>query len=309
MRVDFVDEIGDSWQEFAVIHPKLIDYLEINKIREDLVKTYYESSTKEEQHNLVEEITKFISENETPWSGSEAPNIDWTKRVEIQGIIQKYITHSISSTINLPEKVSVEEVSKIYLESWKKGLKGITVYRDGSRSGVLITKSEPKSEFNHNDAPKRPKSLPAEAYITKSKGEDYTVIIGLLEDKPYEIFAYKGKGFSGHGELLKAKKGEYFFVQGELVSKITDNLTDEQEAITRGYSGWLRHGGNSKYVVEQLNKSKGSLVDFTKSLARVLKKYIPEGENSTLSCENCGGELIFQEGCLQCKSCGNSKCG
>ena len=245
----------------------------------------------------------------SPWYGSTANDIDWIKRVEIQSIIQKYITHSISSTINLPQDVTEEEVSKIYLESWHRGLKGITVYRDGSRSGVLVsTNTKSNDEFSQHDAPKRPKKLKSDVFHVTSKGERFTVVVGLLDDKPYEVFCSSCEQFKHwvSGYLLKKTKGHYEFEGQPLIL----NITDEEDALTRMISTALRHGANIKFVVEQLNKSGGTIVSFSKAIARTLKKYIPDGEVSTMKCQDCGSSnVIFQEGCQSCKDCGSSKCG
>lgn len=303
VRVDFTDQNGDTWQEFAVIHPQFQEWIKIwyNDVACGM-KTLDEL-TKDD----LEKAFKF-----SPWYQSTANDIDWIRRVEIQSVIQKYITHSISSTINLPNDVSVEEVYKIYMESWKQGLKGITVYRDGSRSGVLVsTESKDKEEFHYHDAPKRPKDLIAEAHITKVKGESFNVIVGLMDNKPYEIFITSNSEIKGNGIIVKSKKGEYDFVFEENKHKIlTDNITDEQAAITRLVSTSLRHGADIKFIVEQLNKCDGDLFSFTKALSRVLKKYIPDGAKSTVHCHDCGSDnVIFEEGCNKCLDCSSSKCG
>ena len=302
VKIDFTDESGDTWQEFPVLHPKFKEWIlnhtdgscfNTDLLSPELLKVYFESS---------------------PWYGSTANDIDWIKRVEIQGIIQKYTTHSISSTINLPNDVSEEEVSKIYLESWKKGLKGITVYRDGSRSGVLVAATENKGrdEFNYVDAPKRPKELKCKIHTTNANGKKYNVIVGLLNNKPYEVFVTEY--FTHEQELIlkKINKGRYDLIKdGETYSEsITSEMTDEQAAITRLVSVSLRHGADIKFIVEQINKCDGDLFSFTKGLVRVLKKYIPDGAKSTVKCNDCGSEqVIFQEGCQTCQSCGSSKCG
>ena len=308
-RVDFVDELGDSWQEFPIIHPQLLKYLKINNVNFN-----FEPKNKKEQDELVLNINEYLNNNNTPWSGSTANDIDWIKRVEMQSIIQKYTTHSISSTINLPNNVSEEEVSKIYLESWKKGLKGITVYRDGSRSGVLVSATENKGrdEFNYVDAPKRPKELKCKIHTTNANGKKYNVIVGLFNDKPYEIFVTEY--FTHEQELIlkKINKGRYDLIKdGETYSEsITSEMTDEQAAITRLVSVSLRHGADIKFIVEQINKCDGDLFSFTKGLVRVLKKYIPDGAKSTVKCHDCGSEnVIFEEGCNKCLDCGSSKCG
>ena len=301
VKVDFIDELGDTWQEFPVLHPKFKDWIKIE----------YKTITNEDIE-LFDNKTLQDFFFRSPWYGSTANDIDWIKRVEIQSIIQKYITHSISSTINLPNNVSEEEVSKIYLESWKKGLKGITVYRDGSRSGVLVsTENKGRDEFDYIDAVKRPRVLEAEAYATKVGGVSHSVVIGLFHGKPYEIFIDSSENrLSGSGELIKKSKGSYFFKQGDITLDISSNMTDEQSAITRLVSTSLRHGADIKFIVEQINKCDGDLFSFTKGLARVLKKYIPDGAKSTVTCQDCGSEnVIFEEGCNSCKDCGSSKCG
>ena len=305
-RVDFTDELGVKWQEFPVFHPKFKDWIETTA---DFTEQFNAGLiTKVEDFNKATLQSLF---EQSPWYKSTANDIDWVKRVEIQGIIQKYITHSISSTINLPNDVSEEEVSRIYLESWKQGLKGITVYRDGSRSGVLVsTENKDRDTFDYVDAVKRPKELDAEVHITKVGGIPYYVIVGLLNDKPYEIFIENRQIPQGKGKMVKQSRGNYKFIQNGYEQVITAEMTDEQAAITRLASTSLRHGADIKFLVEQLNKTPGDLFSFTKGLARVLKKYIPDGAKSTIKCNDCGSEqVIFQEGCQTCQSCGSSKCG
>lgn len=303
-RVDFTDQNGDTWQEYPVMMAGFKEWYITeaqSKHCPEIAIAALERATKEQ----LEEIYKL-----SPYYGSTANDINWVRRVEIQGIIQKYITHSISSTINLPSDVTEAEVSEIYLESYKKGLKGITVYRDGSRSGVLVSNdSKPKGNFEYVDAIKRPDTLDAEMYVVSAKGSKFTIIIGLLDNKPYEVFGFDytpEDGKSKKGKLSKKAKGKYFFNDME----ISCEMSDEQAAITRLVSTSLRHGADIKFIVEQLNKTDGDLFSFTKGLARVLKKYIPEGAKSTVSCLDCGSDqVIFQEGCQSCQSCGSSKCG
>lgn len=301
-RVDFVDEIGDKWQEFPVLHPKFKEWIWI---------TYDEPFRKIDLYSK-EELQKLFEES--PWYGSTANDIDWVKRVEMQGIIQKYISHSISSTINLPSDVTEEEVSEIYLEAYKKGLKGVTVYRDGSRSGVLV--SEPtttsREEFEYIDAVKRPRILSVEIHTTVSRGEKWNVLVGLMNNKPYEVFALPHFTDETKLSLKKVNKGRYDLLkEKETYSEdITSEMNNEQEIITRLISTSLRHGADIKFIVEQLSKSHGDITSFNKAIARVLKKYIPDGAKSTVSCQDCGGtNVIFEEGCNKCKDCGSSKCG
>jgi len=298
---DFIDQSGDRWKEYFVLHPKFKLWIEMNwetLLDADLIGSV-ESLSKE---TLVELYEK------SPWYKSIANDIDWIKRIKVQLVIQNYTTHSISSTINIPADISKEKVAEIYIAAHENNLKGVTIYREGSRTGVLVNK---ESEFKVVHAPKRPKELDAEAFHTIVKGEGFTVVIGLLDEKPYEFFAYRGNGIVGKGKIVKKKRGNYIFSNESEQMPLTDNLTSEQEAITRGYSYGLRHSGNVKFAVEQLNKTKGDLTSFNKAIARVLKKYIPEGESATgATCKNCGANtLIYEEGCQKCTSCLNSKCG
>lgn len=304
VRVDFTDQNGDTWQEFPVLHPKFKDWYIVKAQCEHaphIALEALERATKEDLQKIFEQ---------SPWYRSTANDIDWVKRVEIQSIIQKYITHSISSTINLPEDVSLDSVSEIYLESWKKGLKGITVYRDGSRSGVLVsTENKGRDEFEYIDATKRPKELDAEVHMTKVGGKSYNVFIGLLNDKPYEVFLEEGSLANSKGKIIKAKKGVYNYCVDDLCVPISSEMTDEQAAITRLVSTSLRHGADIKFIVEQLQKTPGDIFSFTKGLARVLKKYIPDGAKSTVKCLECGSEnVVFENGCNMCKDCGGGSC-
>lgn len=307
VRVDFTDQNGDKWQEFPVLHPKFKDWI-----------LWYDRANGSKIENMNKEVLQYFFEL-SPYYKSTANDIDWVKRVEIQGIIQKYITHSISSTINLPNSVTEAEVSEIYMESWKKGLKGITVYRDGSRSGVLITEStkDKQDTFEYRDAPKRPKELPCDIHHLKIKDEKFTVLIGMLDNKPYEVFVIPyeiGKNYKT-GFLNKQKSGKYNLTVSideelPLIFDVAEKMTDTEETLTRLISTSLRHGSNIQFIVEQLNKSKGDMFSFSKSIARVLKKYIPDGTKSTVKCNECGSSnVIFQEGCMGCKDCGSSKCG
>jgi len=303
-RVDFVDKVGDSWQEYPVFHPTFLTYLEVNGIsREDAV-------------NLSkEEINEWIKKS--PYYKATSNDTDWVKKVEMQGMAQKHIDHSISVTTNLPENIPVDTVKDVYMKAWEVGCKGVTIYRDGSRSGVLNTKSNKDSQNKiiHNNAPKRPKYLPADVYHVTAKGSRWTVVVGLLEDFPYEVFAVSGE-FGNHketGVIKKVKRGVYDLLnKDEEIWKenFTENNTDEEASLTRLISTALRHGAKIDFIVEQLNKSEGTIVSFSKAVARTLKKYV-NGNLSYTDNFECGcddPELQHSEGCITCLKCGKSKC-
>lgn len=307
MRVDFTDQNGDQWMEMPVLHKGFEDWIKIQNPE----VTPIELSPKE----LDEYFEK------SPYFGATAPEIDWQRRVVIQGVIQKYISHSISSTINLPNSVTQKEVADIYVASWKEGLKGVTVYRDGSRSGVLVSNDSvvDTKSFDYVDAFKRPKELDGEAHTLTVRGQKFAVIVGMLEGKPYEVFAFPTDDFfKGKGTIKKQKRGAYYFKQGEGegVTKrvLNEGTSDEETAILRMASTALRHRADIKYIVEQLNKSANSMFSFPAAVARTIKKYIPDGVKGTVQCKNpeCTGDgtnVVFEEGCHKCLDCGDSKCG
>lgn len=305
-RVDFVDQNGDQWQEFPVLHPKF----------EEWYKSVDGWRTVEGDQVPLEKCSPSdIAEafRNSPWYGSTANDIDWIKRVEIQAIIQKYTSHSISSTINLPETVTKEEVAEIYMKSYDTGLKGVTIYRDNCRTGVLVSDSKPKVSFEYHDAPKRPKSLPVVIHSTTVKGRKFNVIVGILDDKPYEVFAVNHFTNEEYLTLTKYAKGRYDLEKnGETYSEnITAHMGHEEENLTRMISTALRHGASITFVTEQLNKSKGDITSFAKAIARVLSLYADSSRLvKGLTCSDCGSSnLILEEGCQKCKDCGSSKCG
>jgi ribonucleoside-diphosphate reductase alpha chain len=291
IRVDYVDQTGDRWQEFEIYHPTVKKWTEITG---------------------ETDITK------SPWYGCCAEDINWRNRVKLQAAANRHVDHSISSTVNLPEDVTVEEVAKIYETAWEEGCKGITVYRKNCRTGVLVdnTKEEKTASITKTHAPKRPPILRCDVYHTTSKGEQYFVLVGLFGDgDPYEVFAGKNGNIRKSlktGNIKKEKRGKYALLEnnGEVVlESISENIEDIEEALTRMISSNLRHGCDVGFVVHQLEKVKGDLLGFAKALSRILKKYIEDdtkvhGE----ACKECGAELVRIEGCIQCRSCGWAKC-
>lgn len=288
-KVDFIDQNGDKWQEYEVIHPKLKLWMEVTG---------------------ETDITK------SPWYGSLANDIPWKKRVELQGKTNKNICHSISSTINLSKDTPKETVAQIYETAWKQGCKGITVYRDGSRTGVLVNKSNQDIQQN---AKKRPKEVECEIYHTqvtkkldKVRTFKYMVMIGVVDGEAYEIFATENSQCKDiHGKIVKMKRGRYDLILDEdkVIENITGDTTETEDALTRMVSTSLRHGVPIHFIVEQLNKVRGDLLCYSKAIARSLKKYIKDGTVSTEDCDECGAKLVYENGCFVCKSCGFSKCG
>lgn len=308
-RVDFIDDLGDKWQEFKVFHAGFEMWWQINHPEQSM-------------HDLTKsELDEAIANS--PYGGSTAGEISWEKRIELQSIIQKYTTHSISSTINLPNNATIDEISQIYFKAWELGLKGITVYRDGSRSGVLITESsKPKEEFHYHNAPKRPKELKAELNTVSVKGQRYAVVLGFLDGKPYEVFAFKIEDESfdyapkSSGVIIKEKSGNYHYIaSGEKRITVPDigNMAAhaDEQMLTRLLSGMLRHGVNPKFLIEQIDKCPLEVVSFGKALSRIIKKYIPEKELlERFKCKDCGSSNVrFEESCAKCLDCGSSKCG
>lgn len=307
VRVDFIDQSGDMWQEFAVLHPKFRDWINTMYIVGDNLDLDIDNLS-----NL--QIQEFFELS--PWYGSEANDIDVDARIKINSIIQKYTSNSISCTINLPKNIRQNTVKDIYFKAWKAGLKGVTVYRDGSRSGVLVTETVNQvstDTFGYINAIKRPKDLDADYHCVVYKGKKYAVVVGMLNDNPYEVFAYENplKEERQKGIVTKVSQGIYRF---ESTSFNIENLQLEsnyadEKLLTRWVSLMLRHGANPKYIIDQIEKSDVQVVSFSKVIARVLKSYIHDEVLAGHICSSCGeATLVREEGCIKCYSCGYSKC-
>lgn len=288
------DKVGDWWEEYEVLHPKYQMYLRSRLINEGLLIS---TSTRDET---------------SPYYKATAHDIDPYTKLKLQSAIQPWIDHSISVTYNLPEETTEDQVAKLYYETWGSGLKGLTVYREGSRDGVLTTKKEVK--FNKYDAPKRPKDLMCDVHNIMAKGRPWKVFIGLLDGEPYEVFAVNGKIDRvpiDRGILRKVKQGRYDLISltGEtIVEDITHNMTQDEEAFTRTISWALRHGAKLEFGIEQLSKSEGDITSFSKAIARTLRKYIKDGTIRGIKCPNCGTTMVSEGGCTICKNCGNTRC-
>ena len=261
-----------------------------------------------------------------PYWKATSDDIDWVQKVKVQAAAQKWICHAISNTTNVPTDTDVETVKQIYLTGWKSGCKGVTVYRDGSRSGVLVSKQS--NTFKTCEAPLRPAELRCSIHHATIQGEAWTILVGLLDGRPYEVMGGLQKYIEipkkyKKGIILKhpykTKNSRYDLIIGrngdELVIKdIVDIFDNPNHAgYTRTISLALRHGAAIHYVVEQLQKDREmDMFSFSKVIARVLKSYIKDGTvPGKATCENCSAEdmLRYQEGCVMCTACGHSKCG
>ncbi|HLV91892.1 MAG TPA: adenosylcobalamin-dependent ribonucleoside-diphosphate reductase, partial [Aequorivita sp.] len=319
VRVDFVDEVGDSWEEYVVFHHRFKEWMEINGIATD--KNYSQ-----------EELNKIVKKS--PYYKATSNDVDWLSKVRMQGAVQKWVDHSISVTINLPNDATEELVDKLYMEAWQAGCKGVTVYRDGSRSGVLISNEE-KEEDQETLTPfptKRPDVLDADVVRFQNSKDKWIAFIGLIDGKPYEIFTglsddedgiliprwvnegviIKNRnedGSSRYDFQYKNKRGYKTTIEG-LSHKFNPEFWNYAKLI----SSTLRHGMPIEKAVDLINSlqlDSESINTWKNGVARALKRYVADGtEAKKQKCENCNStSLIYQEGCLTCKNCGSSKCG
>lgn len=323
VRIDFTDQNGDKWTEYPILHPKFKEWIKVYIVsnldfKNSIFKRYKLQLTdmnKELLDELVEQIDRTKIEELfklSPWYKNQAENIHWEARIKMNSVIQKYTSNAISCTINLPEDVSKEVVSQIYMEGWKVGLKGITVYREGSRSGVLVSES---NVFGYTNSIKRPKELKADYRFVVAKNRKYAVITGLLNEKPYEIFAFENPSIEQHltGKIIKIEKGVYRFEASEVNFHITNlqlsSDSSDEKLLTRFVSSMLRHGMNPKYIIEQIGKCEINVVSFGKAISKILRHYIPKDTKVKETCPSCNEDsMIFQEGCVRCSNCGYSKC-
>ena len=325
VRIDFVDENGDAFEEYVVYHHKFITWMQINGIQ---VKQDYSQ----------EEIDELIKRS--PYYKATSNDINWLEKVNMQGRIQKWGDHSISVTINLPSDVSEDLINDLYLQAWKVGCKGCTVYRDGSRSGVLVaTQKEKKKEkekeviaVEEHNVLKRPIELEADVVRFQNNKEKWIAFIGLVNGKPYEIFTGLADDDDGifcpksvsKGKIIKAiddlgnKRYDFQFINKRgyktTIEGLSDKFNPEYWNYAKLISGVLRYGMPIDKVIKLVNSlelNSESINTWKMGVERALKKYLPNGtQASGQKCPHCGQEtLVYQEGCLICTSCGTSRCG
>ena len=334
VHVDLVDENGDSFEEFIVYHHKLVTWMNANNIP---VRRDY---TQEELNDIV---------RRSPYYKATANDVDWVNKVRMQGEVQKWVDHSISVTINLPNDISEEMVGKLYVEAWRSGCKGCTVYRDGSRTGVLVALSDndKKKEKEKENASseqqtaryiaeeehilKRPVELEADVVRFQNKKEKWIAFIGLIDGRPYEIFTGIADDDEGifcpksvtKGKIIKAvgedgvKRYDFQFINKRGFKTTIEGLSEKFNPEFWNYakliSGVLRYGMPIPQVlklVSSLELDSQSINTWKMGVERALKRYIHNGEAAAERCPNCGQDtLVYQEGCLICTNCGTSRCG
>ncbi|HBI80710.1 MAG TPA: adenosylcobalamin-dependent ribonucleoside-diphosphate reductase [Bacteroidales bacterium] len=319
VKVSFVDGVGDSWEEFNVFHHKFLVWMEVNGYNPEEVKGYDDDQLRE----LVKK---------SPYFGATSNDVDWLSKVRMQGMIQKWVDHSISVTVNLPENITEEMVAKVYQTAWESGCKGCTVYRDGSREGVLITSKKEKEQTTSSVFPsKRPPVLECDVIRFKNNREEWVAFVGLFDGRPYEIFTGRIEDdvlpipkTVTKGRIIKIKDDNGSRYDFQYIDKYgyTNTLGGLSHMFNKEYwnyakliSGVLRNGMpivDVVNLVSSLRLDNESINSWIAGVERALRRYIPDGTKAKpgKKCPECGAEtLVYQEGCLTCQTCGYSKCG
>lgn len=321
VTISFVDDIGDSWEEYNVFHHKFITWMEANGINSEEAKLLDNKG-----------IDKLVADS--PYYKATSNDVNWINKVRLQGSVQKWVDHSISVTVNLPKDVSVKLVGDVYLEAWKSGCKGVTVYREGSRDGVLISAKEEKkkTEKEIKEHSKRPKELNADVIHFSNNDEEWIALIGIKDDLPYEIFSGRSEADAlpipksvTKGKIIKQRfedgSKRYDFKYSNkfgfniIIEGLSYKFNPEFWNYAKLISGVLRHGMPVQHAVNlisSLHFGTDTINTWKKGIERALKMYIPDGTKAKegRKCSECGSvSLVYQEGCLLCQSCGYSKCG
>ena len=316
-NVTFVDESGDKWEDYHVFHHAFKLWMQAQGL-----------DPAEAEHLKSEELQQLIEKS--PWHRATAEDVDWLGKVQLQGRVQKWVDHSISVTVNLPENATEELIDQIYRTGWELGCKGITVYREGSRSGVLISENAKKPEsFLETIPPKRPELLDAMVFHFMNNDEKWVAVVGVYEGKPYEIFT--GRAVDSFSILSKIKAGKVLKTKDQAgrnrydfqyqdadgykvtIEGLSRTFNKEYWNYAKLISGVLRHGMPLPYVVdvvENLHLDSDSLSTWKNGVLRALRKFIPDGTVPTHDtcplCKTAG--LVYEEGCLHCNNCGHSEC-
>ena len=319
-HVDYVDETGEKFQEYNVYHHNFVKWLEANGYDTSKLATISDA-----------ELDRWVAAS--PYHGATANDIDWVAKVKMQGAIQKWVDHSISVTVNLPNNVSEELVAQVYRTAWESGCKGGTAYRDGGRDGVLLDKNSQKKsrcEEHPGQVLKRPKSIPADIVRFKNGSEDWIAFVGLQDGRPYEIFTGKIEEDAMYiprkitkGNIIKVREADgtkrYDFQYTDrygytnTIGGISRLFNEEFWNYAKLISGVLRHGmpiEKTVSLIESLHLDSESINTWKTGVCRALKQYIVDGTKTKGKCPSCGQEnMAYQNGCITCMSCGYSKCG
>ena len=319
-KVSFTDNEGNAFEEYNVFHPKFMTWLEVNGYNVEEVKNY------DDEH--LQEII-----NKSPYYKATANDIDWVSKVKMQGEMQKWVDHSISVTVNIPAETTEELVSQIYLTAWECGCKGMTIYRDGSRTGVLVSNKKEEKKNNDNDfvethSPVRPKTLECDVVRFQNNYEKWIAFVGKINGRPYEIFLGKQDDFylppfvetawitknkdeegkSRYDLQFLDKQGYKVTIEG-----LSRSFSPEFWNYAKLISGILRHGmpiSNVVTLIQNLSVDEDNINAWKNGIARALKRYIPDGTKVDKEvCPTCGEALVYEDGCKHCKNCGYSKCG
>ena len=310
------DQSGDWFEEYNVFHPKFIDWLKINGYNVDEVLSMKDA-----------ELQKVIEKS--PYNKATSADIDWVNKVKMQGAIQKWVDHSISVTVNIPKETSKETVREIYETAWKSGCKGCTIYRDGSRHGVLVSTDENNTQhFGETKAPKRPKKLEAEIVRFKNNKEDWIAVVGMYDGRPYEIFTGRASSFLlpqsvEKGWVVRTKEPgdeharyDFQFLDPDgykvTIEGLSRTFKQEYWNYAKLISGILRHGmpiPNVVDLISKLNFDVDSITTWKNGVARALRRYIKDGTATDEVCPDCGQKsVVYSGGCKHCTNCGWSKC-